>query len=59
MKQLEELHKSQLKTIAITQDNYDKLSKLGFTNEAFNDVISRLIDIAIESQQKEISEEEN
>jgi predicted CopG family antitoxin len=59
MKQLEELHKSQLKTIAITQDNYDKLSKLGFTNESFNDVISRLIDIAIESQQKEISEEEN
>jgi predicted CopG family antitoxin len=53
MKQLEELHKSQLKTIAITKENYDKLSKLGFTNESFNDVISRLIAQFLESNKRE------
>jgi len=56
MKQLEELHKSQLKTIAITKENYDKLSKLGFTNESFNDVISRLIILALEAN-KELEED--
>lgn len=33
-----------LKQIAISQENYEALQKLGHTPESFNDVITRLLD---------------
>jgi predicted CopG family antitoxin len=41
MDKFHELHK--LTTISITKVNYDKLKKLGYTSESFNDVVSRLL----------------
>lgn len=45
MNQLNDLQNcSKLKTIVITQQNYDKLKRLGYTSESFNDVVSRLLE---------------
>ena len=41
MNQLNDLHK--LKTIVLSQENYEKLKKLGYTEESFNDVLSRVL----------------
>jgi predicted CopG family antitoxin len=38
---LSESHK--LTTIAISKENYDKLKRLGYTADSFNDVISRIL----------------
>jgi predicted CopG family antitoxin len=42
MNQLSESHK--LTTISITKENYDKLKRLGYTSESFNDVLNRLLE---------------
>ncbi|CAN5643753.1 hypothetical protein BH18THE1_BH18THE1_15020 [soil metagenome] len=41
MKQLQEHNK--LKTIVITEENYEKLRRLGEMRESFNDVVTRLL----------------
>ena len=46
-------------TISLSKENYEKLSRLGFAGESFNELVGRLIDLAIESQKKEITEEED
>lgn len=40
MDECNELHK--LTTISISKENYEKLKRLGYTSESFNDVLSRL-----------------
>jgi len=35
---------TQLKRIAISEDNYRKLQKLGDAGDSFNDVITRLVE---------------
>ena len=45
MNQMQELHK--LKTIAISEENYNKLKRLGYTGDSFNLVIGRLLDNAM------------
>ena len=35
--------KKRLKHIAISQENYDKLKRLGFAGDSFNDVITSLL----------------
>jgi predicted CopG family antitoxin len=44
-------------TISLSKENYEKLSHLGFAGESFNSVISRLIDLVIESQKTEEEED--
>jgi predicted CopG family antitoxin len=45
MNQLNNLqHISNLRTIVISQQNYDKLKTLGYTSKSFNDVVSRLLE---------------
>ena len=44
MQQLHEQHNKQLKTIVLSQENYQKLKGLGFTGESFNTVVGRLLD---------------
>lgn len=41
MNQLNDLQKS--KTIVISEENYDKLKRLGYTGESFNTVLTRLL----------------
>lgn len=47
MKNLQELkdnyENNQMKTIVVSQKNYNKLKELGFTGESFNTVVERLI----------------
>lgn len=57
MNVVNELHERT--TISLSKENYEKLSRLGFAGESFNDVIGRLIHLAIESQKREITEEED
>ena len=42
MNQLNELQK--LKTIVISEANYDKLKRQGSMGESFNDVLTRILD---------------
>lgn len=48
MKNLQELKdnydKNTLKTIVVSQKNYNKLKNLGFTGDSFNTVIGRLLE---------------
>jgi len=44
MNQLNDLQHSKLKTIVLSQENYDKLKRLGYTLESFNDVLNRLLE---------------
>ncbi|MGI0022944.1 MAG: antitoxin VapB family protein [Nitrososphaeraceae archaeon] len=41
MNQLNELHK--LKTIVLSEENYQKLKNMGSMGESFNDVLSRVL----------------
>ena len=41
-----------LKTIAISQGNYEKLRNFGKTGMSFNDVISELIATRLQSEQR-------
>ena len=43
MNQIHDLQHSKLKTIVLSQENYNKLKRLGYTSESFNDVVSRLL----------------
>ena len=47
MNQVNELQK--LKTIVLSQENYDKLKRLGYTSESFNTVVGRLLENVKES----------
>ena len=40
-----------MKTIVVSQKNYDKLKRLGFTGESFNTVVGRLLE-----QEKEVKQ---
>jgi predicted CopG family antitoxin len=40
---MQDLQDLQLKTIAISKRNYEKLCRLGFTNESFNERIAHLV----------------
>jgi predicted CopG family antitoxin len=42
MNQLNDLHK--LKTIVLSEENHQKLKRLGYTGESFNKVVSRLLE---------------
>ena len=42
MYQLNDSHK--LKTIVLSEENYEKLKRLGYTGESFNKVVSRLLE---------------
>ena len=42
MNQLNELHK--LKTIVLSEENYQKLKSLGNMGESFNDVLDRVLE---------------
>jgi predicted CopG family antitoxin len=42
MNKLQDLDK--LTTIAVSKENYDKLKRLGYTAESFNDVLNRLLE---------------
>jgi predicted CopG family antitoxin len=42
MNKLENLHK--LTSISLSKENYDKLKRLGYTGESFNDVLSRVLE---------------
>jgi predicted CopG family antitoxin len=42
MNQLQEHNK--LKTIVISETNYNKLKMLGYAGDSFNDIISRLLE---------------
>jgi predicted CopG family antitoxin len=44
MNQLNDLQHSKLKTIVLSQENHDKLKRLGYTSESFNDVLNRLLE---------------
>jgi predicted CopG family antitoxin len=37
-------HSNKLRTIVISQQNYVKLKRLGYTSASFNDVVSRLLE---------------
>lgn len=41
MNELNQLHK--LKHIVLSEENYDKLKRLGFAGESFNDVLDRVL----------------
>ncbi|HEY7227449.1 MAG TPA: hypothetical protein VH481_04925 [Nitrososphaeraceae archaeon] len=41
MNKLQELDR--LRTIAVSKENYDKLKRLGYTADSFNDVLTRLL----------------
>jgi predicted CopG family antitoxin len=41
MNKLENLHK--LTSISLSRENYEKLKRLGFAGESFNDVLSRVL----------------
>ena len=43
MNQLNDVQHTKLKTIVLSQENYDKLKRLGYTSESFNTVIGRLL----------------
>lgn len=44
MNQLNELqHNNKLKTIVLSEENYQKLKSLGSMGESFNDVLSRIL----------------
>jgi predicted CopG family antitoxin len=44
-------------TISLSKENYEKLSRLGFAGESFNELISRLIDLALEANKREVEED--
>ena len=41
MNKLSEVHERT--TISLSKENYDKLKRLGYTADSFNDVLSRLL----------------
>jgi hypothetical protein len=43
MNQLNDLHK--LKTIVLSEENHQKLKRLGYTGESFNKVVNRLLEM--------------
>jgi len=43
MQQLHEQHNKQLKTIVLSEENYQKLKKLGTFGESFDDVLGRVL----------------
>lgn len=44
MNQVNELQHTKLKTIVLSEQNYEKLKILGYASESFNDVVSRLLE---------------
>ena len=48
MNKLQDLDK--LRTIAVSKENYDKLKRLGYTADSFNDVLTRLLADAKENR---------
>ena len=42
MNKLDNIHK--LTSISLSKENYEKLKKLGFAGESFNDVLSRVLE---------------
>jgi predicted CopG family antitoxin len=53
MNQLNEIQNT--KTIVISEENYQKLKRLGYTADSFNSVISRLLANVKEDRQIEIA----
>jgi len=42
---------SKLTSISLSKENYDKLKRLGFAGESFNDVLTRVLENAKEDRQ--------
>jgi predicted CopG family antitoxin len=57
MNQINDLqHNNKLKTIVLSEENYDKLKRLGSFGESFNDVLSRLLEMETGQNTKHWSE---
>jgi len=57
MNQINDLqHNNKLKTIVLSEENYDKLKRLGSLGESFNDVLSRLLEMETGQNTKHWSE---
>ena len=46
-------------TISLSKENYEKLSRLGFVGESFNDVIGRLIVLHSEANKDKQEEDKD
>jgi predicted CopG family antitoxin len=51
MNQLNDLQHNKLKTIVLSEKNYNRLKILGYTSESFNDVLNRLLENVKEDRQ--------